>query len=567
MPRRRWIELPRNDDSARRLAKALDLTPLAATVLAQRGFADAAAAATPRPASGTTRPRPVGVAGLARAVELILDALDKRDPICVYGDYDVDGTTATALLLDVFEALGHPAFYALPERDDHGYGFHASIVEAVVTRGAKLIITVDTGITGHEACETARRLGARVIVTDHHELPETMPCADAIVNPHQAGCAFAGHALAGVGIAFFLAGALRAELARRGVIARDDLDLRDTLDLVALGTVADLAPITGVNRILVTAGLARLDQRKRPGVAALAEVAGLSGKRMTCGHIGFALGPRLNAAGRLASAAAAVDLLRTRDGAEAARLSEALDRDNNRRRQIEQSILDRARRVVEDVVAPRGMFTLVVPGDGWHHGVVGIVASRIVDEFHRPAIVIGFDGDQGRGSGRSIGGFDLFAAVNACGGHLEKFGGHAQAVGLTIQRENLEPFMAAFETHARSHLRADDLLPSLQINAVCPVDEADERTARQIDRMAPFGIGNPTPVLATRGARVVHKEILKGQHLKLRLATAGSGAVTAMGWRMADRYGDVAERVDIAFTLGINEFNGRRDVQFTIRDF
>ncbi|MCB9476747.1 MAG: single-stranded-DNA-specific exonuclease RecJ [Deltaproteobacteria bacterium] len=567
MPRRRWIELDAPPEAdVRRLADALDLSEIVAHVLAQRGLTDVDEADRFLHPKLADLPHPDGMVGMDAAVRVIVGAVERGETICVYGDYDVDGITATSLLLDFFRRIDQPAFYFVPDRVEHGYGFHPEVVDQIAARGAKLIITVDTGITAHEACAEAKRRGLAVVITDHHELPETLPDADAIINPHQPGCAFEVEQLTGVGLAFFLSAALRAELDKRGRVRRGSVDVRDFLDLAALGTIADMAPVTGANRALVAAGLERLTTAARTGVAALKEVAGIGNRPVDYYGASFTLNPRLNAAGRMANAAIAVELMTTDDPMLARRNAKEIDDRNAERQETENRILQAARRMVASNPHADKLRSLVLYGDDWHPGVIGIVASRIIEEFYRPTVVISMDGRVGKGSGRSIDGFNLFDALVACRHTLVQFGGHAFAAGLSVDRAKLPEFMTAFEKHARATLRDDDLQPRLKIAAVVDPASWDLRTAGQIVSMAPFGIGNPQPVFASKRAKVLYKTTLKEKHLKLRIE-AGGQVISALGWRMGDRFDEVGEAIDIAYTVGISDFRGEREVQLTLKDF
>ncbi|MCL4232966.1 MAG: single-stranded-DNA-specific exonuclease RecJ [Deltaproteobacteria bacterium] len=565
MARPRWKILPAPPDALVRKLVEDGFPPLAATVLAQRGYSDPDAIADYLQPRLSSLPSPDALAGLGSASLLIADAIQSGRRICVYGDYDVDGTTATSLLVDFITRAGFPIEYLIPNRFESGYGFHAHLVEDLAARGIGLVITVDTGITGHEACARARKLGVRTIITDHHEIGDALPDADAIINPHQAGCEFGDHHLTGVGLAFFLAAGVRAELDRRGMARRDDLDLRPMLDLVALGTIADMAPVNGINRPLVSTGLRLLGEETRLGIKALKAAAGMAGKSMEYGSVSFGLAPRLNAAGRMAHAGEVVRLLTTEDPEIANAIAKDLDAENARRQQVEHAIHEQARKQV--LANPHGdkLRSLVLAGENWHAGVIGIVAGRVLEEFYRPCIVIAFDGDVGKGSGRSVRGFDLHAALAACAPHLIQFGGHRMAAGLSVERARLFDFMSAFERYARANLRDEDLVPELDIVAECRIGDIDERTAARIEAMAPFGIGNPMPVFAARNVRVIDKRLMKEQHLRLRLAD-GAKVVTAMGWRMADRFGEIGDSADVAFQIGFNTWNGRRELQLTIKD-
>ena len=562
----RW-ELKKPDANAvRLLCERMGLSRLAAIVLVNRGLCDPAEAETFRNPRLAGLPSFEGMAGIPEAVGHIADAVQAREPICIYGDFDADGVTAASALVEFFKGAGYPVQYFIPDRADHGYGFHPQVVKQLAEEGVRLIITVDLGITGHEACRTARQLGVKVVITDHHEIDASLPEADAVVNPHQPQCSFHDEDLTGVGIAFFLAGALRAEFVKRGMASRGDMDIKKLLDLVAIGTIADIAPVTGVNRPLIKTGLDLLSEEKRPGIAALKKVCGMSKRPVNYGNVAFNLAPRVNAAGRIASGKTAVELFTTTDLDKAKSLAADLEAFNEKRKQIETEVHQTARKMVADNPHLERLKTLVVVGRDWNPGVIGIVAGRIQEEFHRPTVVISLDGDTGRGSGRSVRGFDLHEALASCSKHLEGFGGHQQAAGITIRAGEIESFMVAFESFGRKRITPEMMVKVFDVDAWCDLAELDEQTVVQIDSIAPFGIGNPKPIFAVKKARVIFKALIKDAHLKLRLAV-GPAVLTAMGWRMAGRYRDVGDYLDVAFTVEMNEFRGVRNVQLVIVDF
>ncbi len=562
----RW-ELREPDAKAiRLLCERVGLSRLAATVLINRGLSDPVEIEEFRNPRLAGLPSFEGMAGISEAVNHIADAVQAGDPVCVYGDYDADGVTATSVLVEFFQSAGYPITYFTPDRADHGYGFHPEVVERLANDGIRLIITVDLGITGHEACLAAHRLGVKVIITDHHEIADSMPEADAVVNPHQEHCCFHGEELTGVGIAFFLSGALRVEFDKRGIADRADMDIKKLLDLVAIGTIADIAPVTGVNRPLIKTGLEILSKQERPGIAALKKVAGMSWRPVNYGNVAFTLAPRVNAAGRMASGKTAVELFITKEPEKAQSLAAELDVFNERRKDIEADIHQTARKMVADNPHLDKLKTLVLIGRNWNQGVIGIVAGRIQEEFYRPTFVISLDGDAGRGSGRSVRGFDLHEALVSCSKHLVGFGGHKQAAGMSIRADQIEPFMIAFESVARKKITPEMTVKVINLDAWCKLSELDEQTVAQIESFAPFGAGNPKPIFAVKNARVIFKTLIKEEHLKLRLAV-GSTAVTAMGWRMAERYKDVKDYMDLAFYVEMNEYRGVRSVQLVIVDF
>ena len=562
---KRWITQSAPHKEANRLARELNLHPLAAQILAQRGFTEPDQADVFLNPKLADLPHPRNMLGVAQAARRIVDGMERGESICIYGDYDVDGITSTALLVELFRAVGYPATFRLPSRLGEGYGFHGSAVEELAGEGVKLIVTVDCGISGNEACRRARELGVDVIITDHHEILGDLPDACAVINPHQSGCGFSDQPLAGVGIAFFLAGALRAELVDRGKIDPDRVDMKTFLDLVTLGTVADVAPIVGVNRILVSHGLKWISRGARPGIQALMEVARIEGKNILCGHISFQLAPRINAAGRLGDAGLGVSLLTGQDSTAVKRIAQELDQENIKRQQIEQDILALARNQLLNNPDYRQLYSIVLAGLDWHPGVVGIVASRIQEEFYRPSVLITFQGGLGRGSARSITGFNIFEALGACEEHLEEFGGHRYAAGLQIRPEKLSDFAAAFEREARRKLKTEELTPEMHIEVECDVDQVDARLVKDLAKLAPFGVGNPEPVFMTRDAHITFKRVVGGKHLKLRVSRKHD-IITAMAFGMGERADQVGDRMDIAYTAQVNEYQGNTELQLNIRD-
>ncbi len=553
-----------DDAGASRLASALALHPLAARVLATRGYLDPAAAEHFMAAKLADLPDPFTMKGMDAAVARIARALDQGEKIACYGDYDVDGVTSTALLTGFLRAAGADVVTYTPHRLVEGYGLNADAVAKLAAQGVRLLVTLDCGITSVDEVRAAAALGVETVVVDHHTVPVELPAAAAILNPHQPGCAYPSKDLAAVGVTFALAMALRRRLREAGRFgaARPEPNLREALDLVALGTIADVVSLTGANRILVRWGLDELARSRRPGVRALKRVAGIpEGAPVTAGQVGFRLAPRINAAGRLDDAGRGVRLL-LEAGADAARaLAEELDRENQSRQEIERRILEEA---TEDARARvhAGARGLVLARDGWHAGVVGIVASRVAERFHRPAVLVAMAEGAGKGSGRSIEGFHLYDALAACSAHLARFGGHKHAAGVTIERASLDAFRAAFEAIAAERLRPEDLVPRQRIDGWIVEGDVSDRAAEDLARLGPFGAGHPEPVFALRGpagrARVVGAG---GAHLKLAL-----GKLDAIGFGMGEKLAACAGPVEAAFTVGFDEWDGARRLQLRLRD-
>ncbi|WP_417914204.1 single-stranded-DNA-specific exonuclease RecJ [Candidatus Electronema sp. JM] len=545
-----------------RLADDLQLPSVIAEILFRRGFTTAEAARCFLQPQLADLPAPSAMKGLDKAADLLAEAVVQRRQIVIHGDYDVDGITATALLADFLRKTGLEPIRHLPNRLTDEYGLTmksvAELAEQVLMPA--LLITVDCGISTPEEVRRAKDLGFTVIITDHHEPPADaadFPLADAVVNPRQADCAFADGELAGVGVAFFLLVALRRKLVEKGWWTQDKMpNLRDSLDLAALGTIADVMPLTGVNRILVRAGLEVIGGRGRPGIAALCERAGLREELVSAEHVAYQLGPRINAAGRLGNPQLAAELLLTQDAGAAAVLAEELEAANILRRELEAEVLEAAIQQAEQQVAA-GQRSLVLNGPDWHPGVIGIIASRVVDRFHLPALV--FTGDSGqekmlKGSGRSVPGLNLHQALEQCRAWIVHFGGHAMAAGLTVRDDDFAQFRAAFAEAVRV---LDSGLPpaGLVIDAVL-----DERTdfralAHSLRLLEPFGQGNPEPVFLLRNIRLREVNTLR-EHLRFAVPFNG-GLVKGIGFFMAAQFEAAAEgAVDLAFRLKESSYRG-----------
>jgi single-stranded-DNA-specific exonuclease len=507
---------------------------------------------------------PLLLRGMEEAVTRLVRAITEGERVCVYGDYDVDGVTATALLVGFLRTIGADVFYHIPRRLDEGYGLAAAGIEAAAARGARVIVTVDCGITAVAEAGLCRELGLDLIITDHHMPGESLPPACAVINPLQPGCAFPFKAVAGVGIAFNLMVALRSRLRLAGYFTeRVEPNLREYLDLVALGTIADIVPLVDENRVFVKYGLREMSVGPRTGIQALKKVAGVDDE-VGCGAVGFRLAPRLNAAGRLEDAAPGVELLLTDDQRRAQALAEELDAGNAERQALEQDILRDALDKVRRSPELAGKKSIVLASEEWHPGVIGIVASRLVDLFHRPTILIALKEGNGRGSGRSIPAFHLHDALHACSEHLLKFGGHKYAAGLAIDEATLEGFVASFAEVADGQLSPEDLLPELAIDCELQPAEITLELAGTIDSLVPFGMGNPEPVFLLSRAKVVDCRRLKEKHLKLKLEANGV-RFEAIGFNLAAKE-PASKSVDLAFTPQVNVWNGRKSLQLKLKD-
>jgi len=557
------VEAEPRGEEARRLSDALGLHPLAARALASRGLADPALAARFLSPRLEDLPDPFLMKGMEDAAGRIVRAVEEGERIACYGDYDVDGVTSTTLLAGFLRAAGADVVTYIPHRLAEGYGLNTAAVGRLAAEGVRLLVTLDCGITSVAEVAEAARLGVDVVVVDHHTVPVDLPAARAILNPHQPGCGYPSRHLAAVGVTFNLAMALRRRLRERGRFgpSRPEPNLREALDLVALGTIADVVPLVEVNRVLVRFGLAEIGKARRPGVRALLRVAGVPAGDVAASQVGFRLAPRLNAAGRLDDAGRGVRLLSTADASVADALAEELDRENRARQEIERQILEEALADAAERVAA-GARGLVLSRPGWHPGVVGIVASRVVERFHRPAVLVGVSDGVGKGSGRSIAAFHLHDALCACAGNLLRFGGHRHAAGVTIAPEAIPAFRADFERHAAAALSDEDLVPHTRIEGWIASEELDERAAADLERLAPFGAGNPEPVFGVRGRPSRARQVgAGGAHLKLVIAERD-----AIAFQMGDRLPLCAGPVEAAVSLGFDDWDGMRRLQLRVRD-
>ncbi len=558
---RRW-RLRESDESAvAAVAEGAGVPALLARLMVNRGITDAGAAGRFLNAALADCHDPFLMGGMTEAVERLLAARRDGEPVCIYGDYDVDGITATALLMEFFRSVGFACFYHIPNRMEHGYGLAEAGVRAAAAAGARVIVSVDCGVTAVTEALLCRTLGVDLIITDHHTPGETIPDACAILNPHLPGCSFPFKLLSGVGVAFNLLIALRLRLRESGGFAVGGIpNLREYLDLVALGTIADIVPLTGENRLFVRFGLKELTATRRPGIAALKSVSAVTGE-VSAYDVGFKLAPRLNACGRLEDATRGVELLLSRDPEEAALIAGELDASNGERRQLEQEILQDARARVE--ADPVDRFGIVLASEEWHPGVIGIVASRLVELFHRPTILIALMEGSGRGSGRSIPAFHLYNALVTCSGNLLKFGGHKYAAGLSLAGEMVDLFAEEFNAHAAGVLAPEDLTPDLLIDAELAHHEVTAALPGLIARLAPHGAGNPAPLFLLRRVPILDRRILKEKHLKLRVALP-CGAVDAIAFNLADFV--CSGVVDLLFSPEINVWNGRESLQLKIKE-
>jgi single-stranded-DNA-specific exonuclease len=492
-----------------------------------------------------------------RAIERLQSARRAEERVVVYGDYDADGTTSTALLTGVLRSLGFDTEWYIPSRFTEGYGLNESALSALRSGGAAVVVSVDCGIRSNDVVEFANGEGLDVIVTDHHLPGPELPPAVAVVDPNRDDDRYPYKGLAGVGLAYKLAEALTQ--------SSGEGKLTDYLDLVAVGTIADLAPLTDENRHLVALGIEQLNAAARPGLRALSEFAGYKLGSIDASSIGFGLGPRLNAAGRIADARLAVELLLAKDGTSAWESAGKLDRLNRERQDLTTETLELAR---ANALEKRQSEDLLVAIDAqFHEGVVGLAAGRLVDEFYRPALVARLEEDVLRGSARSIPEFHITEALQACGDLLLKFGGHAQAAGFSLLAENREAFVSRLSKLAATSLGGLELIPSLEIDAELDFDELDYELMAFIDRLQPCGQANPYPVFSSSGVEILSKRVVGkgGRHLKLTVRQSGR-VFDAIAFGFGEQIGDLPERVEMAYRIERNEFRGIVSLQLNVQD-
>ena len=551
------------------LITSTGLSPLLCQLLINRGLTEADQAQAFLRPSLYDLEDPYKLYGMERAIDRLLQALRNRDAIAVYGDYDVDGVTGTALLLTFFRELGLEVPYYIPERSSEGYGLNVAAMHQLADQGIRLLITVDCGITAVEEVAVARDLGIDTIITDHHQPPDPLPEAWALLNPHQLACTYPNKHLCGVGVVFKLITALRTACRDAHLFADRLPNLKRHLDLVTLGTVADVTPIRDENRILVAHGLREIEQTRKLGLRALRRVSQREGKPADAGEVGFHLAPRINATGRLGSAAQSVALLTAVDPQEADTLAQALDRINQERRDMQRAIEEAVHERITRQYGPEPPAAIVLGDQTWHHGIVGIVAARIAEKYHRPTFLLQIEEGIARGSGRSIPAFDLYRGLQHCDKWLQRYGGHKYAAGLTMDAAQLPYLQEDLVRYADDVLDPSDLEPTLHLDAVIPLHDITLSFVEQMEALAPYGAGNPTPVLGAHDIRItstIRRLGQQGQHAKFRVSQ-GIAKHDVIAFQQADHVQSFAPDtpLDIAFTPIINSWQGRHNVELQLR--
>lgn len=560
----KWELAPEADPLVvNQLASELSLPPVAAKILASRGLDTRSKAEAFLSPSYENLLDPFLLPDVDRGVERVMRALKDQEKIMIFGDYDVDGITSTSLLFLVLNKLGAEVTYYLPNRLIEGYGLSEDGIQEAKRRKATLIISVDCGITAVEEVAYAKEKGIDTVITDHHEPKEILPNACAIINPKTIEEGYAGGELSGVGVAFKFAQAIYRRL------GQDESELEGHLDLVALGTAADIVPLVGENRIFTKFGMAQIARTTKPGLKSLIFVSGILGQRIGTGQVVFILAPRINAVGRLGDAELAIRLLTTRDESKAAEMARVLNEENRRRKSIDETTLREALDLIEQDVDLVNDKAIVLASSGWHQGVIGIVASRLVERFHRPTIMIAIDGEEGKGSARSIPGFHLYDAMKECEEYLSKYGGHKYAAGLSISPGNIQPFREKFMRVSASKLSRDDLIPKLSINAGLELEQIDRELVRVLDLFAPFGPQNMRPVFMTRRLHVWGEPFVVGSnHLRMRVKKAGP-VFDCIGFGMGDMVKMLCMkgiRIDLAYVVETNYWNDTFKIQLRIKD-
>ena len=563
-----WQIRESDPELAEHLASALDVHPLVARLLTQRQVGSEEAGRKFLSPALSDLHDPGVMKGMQPAVDRLVQAVKDGEQVCIYGDYDVDGVTSVSLLLLFLKEVGLSPDYFIPSRLREGYGLNPESIAAIAEKGTSLLITVDCGISDLEEIRQAREAGMDVIIIDHHQVPEQLPPAVAILDPHQPGCPFPAKDLAAVGVTFNLVMALRARLRELGRFEHgEEPNLKEYLDLVALGTVADIVPLLDENRIITHFGLSELTAGRRPGVAALKEMAGMLSKPVAVGQVAFRLAPRINAVGRLGEASSAVELLTTNSYSRALSLARELEKANSERQSIEQRILKQAREEAQKAV-DRGDQALVLASEEWHPGVIGIVASKLVDRYSRPVVMIALEGEQGRGSARGTEQVHLYQTLVACADTLRAFGGHRAAAGLSIARERVDDFRAAFLSQVQEAAAREPAEKRILVDGEVQPSGFDHRLVEQLGVLAPFGLGNPEPLFVARNLTVKSSRKVGREppyHLKMALAEGGQ-TWDAIGFGMGERANDVIECMDLVYTPEFNTWEGKVSIQLKLRD-
>ncbi len=561
MLQKKWLLKEFDKTKVVEIAKRFNISPLTSIILYNREIRKDDEIAEFLECSLSSLHDPYLLKDMDKAVSRIKEAKTKNEKITIYGDYDADGITSIAILYKQLCLMGFEVDYYVPDRIQEGYGVNRDALDKIKENGTKVVITVDTGITAIEETEYAHELGLDIIITDHHECKESIPNAYAAIDPKRKDCTYPFKNLAGVGVAFKLIQALDENSSIESLMEKYS-------DLICLGTVADISPLVDENRILVTEGLKRFKTTKNIGLRALLDVSITNNKAITTSTIGYIIAPRINASGRLGCASRSVEMFLTDNEERAYELANSLCEENTLRQQTEQQMFVEALEYIEKNPQIKNDRVLIISHENWHHGIVGIVSSKITDKFYKPSILFAVDGDNAKGSGRSIGGYNLFEALENCSDLLDKFGGHELAAGLSIKTENIEKFREAINAFAADKIDEQTMIPTISVDAVIKPSYITLETVDEINRLQPFGVENPVPTFAIRNIKI-HKisTMSENKHLRMTLLKDGK-FLDAVGFGMGDYYNYLKEGdfVEVAFGLDINDYKGYKNVQLILKD-
>lgn len=561
MIQKKWVLKEFDKEEVIKISKDYKISPIVAIILYNRGIRTEEEIRNFLDCNLSVMHDPYLMKDIDKAVERILLAKEKGEKITIYGDYDVDGITSIAILYKHLVSLGMTVDYYVPDRIAEGYGVNREALDKIKASGSSVVVTVDTGITAVDETEYAKSIGLDMIITDHHECKEQIPASYASIDPKQKNCGYPFKNLAGVGVAFKLIQALD-----KTVPLENLMELYS--DLVCLGTVADISPLVDENRILVTEGLKRFKTTKNVGLKALLDVTTANNSNITTSTIGYIIAPRINASGRLGCAARSVELFLTEDENKAKELAEDLCKENTIRQQTEQKMFAEALEYIENHPEMKDDKVLVIPHENWHHGIVGIVSSKITEKFYKPSILFAIDGDEAKGSGRSVNGYNLFEALENCGDILDKFGGHELAAGLSVKTENIDKFRQAINSYIPERTEETNSIPTVGIDAVIKAAYITNETVEDINKLQPFGVDNPAPTFAAKTLKVHRISTMSdNKHLRMTLLKDGKYLDT-VGFGMGEYFTCFKEGdfVDVAFGMSINDYKGFHNVQLILKD-
>lgn len=560
--RKKWVTYDKSYDGLEEIMTGFGVSELLARALINRGIDTAEKAEVFLRPDMNKLHNPDLLAGMGAAVERILAAIEQKQKICIYGDYDVDGITSTSICMTILTKLDASVTYYIPKRLEEGYGISMEGIDKLKAQGIELIITVDCGIRSVDVVRYANELGIDVVITDHHECGDELPPAVSIVNPHRPDCSYPFKELAGVGVAYKLMEAVTEKMGCRQL-------MDEVIEIAAVGTIADVVALKDENRILVKHGLEAMSKTKNVGLAALLDICGLKDKVLNAYNIAFMVAPRMNAAGRIANADLCVELLLTGDKEKAYEIAEKLDAENRERQSIEGSILKNALEIIERDIDPDNDRIIVIDAEDWHVGVIGIVASRIVERFHLPTALIARDGKTGKGSARSIAGFNLYEAMSKCGELFEKFGGHELAAGFSISCDNIEAFKEKIKAIACEMTGDKKPMPELLVDYRLSPKDITIKGARELRLLEPFGSGNPSPLFVYRGLQVLTSKTVgsEGKHLSMLLYD-GASEISCIGYNLGEinKSLKIGEKIDIVCCVEINNWNNIERIQLNIKD-